>query len=336
MGKFKMPSIKEIEQEEASKTKEVKKEQLKVGAGLFSDVSKGSVVMKVTNIPREKIKKNENNNYSIKGIASLAESIRSFGLAQPLHVAPEKDGVYILLGGERRLTAIDRLIEDPAVDEWNEDTLIPCVVKGIDDVKLDLSPENKERYAIITTNREQRQYTDGDKFMEVQEWKKIIEELREKGYEYISQYDEEGNEKEIPIKGAKTRDILSQTTGMSRGQVNKFETVNNQGSSDLKNALLDGKISVSVAEKAAKEMTEEEQDRVAKEADGKKVTSADIDRLKDPVENAREKITPEVFRKDVKKITSALKEKAVMLDEKGFMKYHSLITQIEKLLGGHE
>lgn len=331
MGKFKMPSIKEIEQE----TEQVGTgEKFKVGTGLLSDVSKGSVIMKITNIPRSKIAKNPNNKYSISGIPSLAESIKQYGLVQPLHVAPAEEGEYRLLGGERRLTAIDLLIKDPEAAEWTEDTLIPCVVKGIDDVKLDLSPENKERYAIITTNKEGRVYTDGDTYMEIQEWKKIIDELREKGIEYISQYDDEGKESRIPIRGEKTRDILTRTTGISRGQVNKFETVSKKGSEGLKNALLDGKISVSVAEKAAKELSQEEQEKVAEAAEqGKKFTTASLKTREGT--GKEKKLTPEGFREDIKKITSRLEENEILLDGEAAEKYYFHIRQIEKLLGGH-
>ena len=102
---------------------------------------------------------------------------------QPLHVDdPDPEtGTYKLLGGERRLTAIDLLIEDESVTEWTKDTLIPCVVRGKDAVKLDLSDENKERYAIITTNKEQRIYTDADRYMEIQEWKKSFRNFVKRG-----------------------------------------------------------------------------------------------------------------------------------------------------------
>lgn len=330
MGKFKLPSIQDIEQEQ----QEEKKEKLQVGAKLFADKPVDNV-MKIVYIPRNKIRKNEKNKYSIKGIASLAESIKTYGLVQPLHVAPAEDGMYTLLGGERRLTAIDLLIKDKETKDWNEDTLIFCVVKGLEDVKLDLSEENKERYAIITTNREQRKYTDADQYMEIQEWKLIIEELREKGIEYISQYDDDGNEKPIPIKGEKTRDILTQTTGISRGQINKFETVHNQGSDELKTALMDGKISVSVAEKAAKEMTPEQQKKVVAAAEkGEKLTAAHVTKLQ--TNGNRKTITPQQFRKDIKNITSALKQKDISLDGMEVDKYYFYIRQIEKLFGGHE
>ena len=116
MGKFKIPSIKEIEPERGEDTGE----RFRVGSGLLSDVSKGSVLMKITNIPRDKIVKNPKNKYSISGIPSLAESIKQYGLVQPLHVAPAEEGKYLLLGGERRLTAIDLLIGEIGRASWRE------------------------------------------------------------------------------------------------------------------------------------------------------------------------------------------------------------------------
>lgn len=329
-GNFKMPSIKDVEQEENKDV--VVKEKFKVGAGLLSDVSKGAVVMDVVNIPRDQIQKNPNNHYSISGIESLAESIKQYGLLQPLHVMKTENG-YRLLGGERRLTAIDTLIKDDAVSDWTEDTLIPCVVKDAEDVKLDLSPENKERYAIITSNREQRAYTDGDRYMEIQEWKKIIDELRSKGIEYINGVDEEGNEKKVGIKGEKTRDILAQATGMSRGQINNYETVHNSGTDKLKDALLQGKISVSTAAKAAKDLTDEEQDSIAEAVEkGEKVSPADI------AAQAKKEyvLTQTEFKKDIKNILSAIKEKEISLDGKEQEKYHFHIRQLEKLIGGQK
>lgn len=330
-GKFKMPSIKDVEQEESKDT--AVKEKFKVGAGLLSDVSKGSVVMKITNIPREQIEKNPNNKYSISGIPSLAESIKTYGLGEPLNVVATENGTYKLLGGERRLTAIDMLIADETVTEWNETTLLPCVVKNLDDIKLDLSQENKERYAIITTNKEQRTYSDGDTYMELQEWKKIVEELRSKGIEYIDGVDEDGNEKPIAIKGEKTRDILSRTTGISRGQVNKFETVHNKGSEKLKDALLGGKISVSTAAKAAKKLPDAEQDAIAEAAEqGKEITGADVeDRVRE-----RLNVTPAMFRKDIENIFTAIKEKEISLDGHEQEKYHFHINQLEHLFRGHK
>lgn len=327
MGKFSVDSIKGV-------TKD-KGERVQVGAGLLSEVSKNQVATKVIQVPRNLIDKNPNNKYSIRGIASLANSIRDYTLVEPLHVSRKPDGRYLLLGGERRLSAIDRLIADKEVLEWTEDTLIPCIDKGTELIKLPLSEENKERYAIIITNKEARKYTDGDMYIEIQQWKRIIEELRENGIEYIDGSDEDGEESQIQIKGQTTRDILTKTTGLSRGQINKYEKVDKQGSEALKDALLNNKVSVSVAAKAVESLDKDEQENLAKASETANIRSGDVKNYKKATAQARQ-LTPEMFQKDTEEIMKNLNERKILLDESAEEKYHFYIRQIENLLGGHK
>lgn len=327
MGKFSVGSIKGV-----TKNQE---EKVQVGAGLLSEVSKNQVAAKIIQVPRNLIDKNPNNKYSIKGIASLANSIRDYTLIEPLHVSRKPDGRYLLLGGERRLAAIDRLIADKEVSDWTEDTLIPCVDKGTELIKLPLSEENKERYAIIITNKEARKYTDGDMYIEIQEWKSIIEELREKGIEYIDGSDEDGEESRIRIKGETTRDILTKTTGISRGQINKFEKVDKKGSDALKDALLNNKISVSVASRAVENLDKDEQENLVKASENTDIRSGDVKKYKKTGTRTTQ-LTPEMFQEDTAGILKNLSEGKILLDESAEEKYHFYIRQIENLLGGHK
>ena len=57
-------------------------------------------------IPYEKIIPSKLNDFPVNDIEELTESLRLFGLLQPLVVKPDGDGTYLLLGGERRYTAI--------------------------------------------------------------------------------------------------------------------------------------------------------------------------------------------------------------------------------------
>ncbi len=57
-------------------------------------------------IPYEKIIPSKLNDFPVNDIEELTESLRLFGLLQPLVVKPNGDGTYLLLGGERRYTAI--------------------------------------------------------------------------------------------------------------------------------------------------------------------------------------------------------------------------------------
>lgn len=142
------------------------------------------------------------------------------------------------------------------------------------------------------------------------------------------------DEETINIKGEKTRDILSKTTGMSRGTVNKFEKVTNKGSDALKDALLDGKISVSVAEKAT-ELNEEEQKKLVKKAEkleqeGKKLQVSDV-----TVQSTQKvNLSEYEWTKDTEDIVAMLQQNDVKLDEQALKKYHFYIKQIKKIVGG--
>ena len=124
MPKFNKELFRGLDSLKADQTEEP---TLKVGAGLLNDKSKND--LKISYLNRDDIEKNEMNKYSIAEINSLAWSLDHTGLIQPLHVKAMENGKYKLLGGERRLTAIDQLIADPENTKWTQDSLIPCVVK---------------------------------------------------------------------------------------------------------------------------------------------------------------------------------------------------------------
>ena len=326
MGKFNTQAIRGTES-----NKEIKE---KIGEGLLSDVSKGNLKgSREINIPRNLIRKNPNNKYSIDGIKGLAENIRVRGIIQRLEVKAESDGTYMLLGGERRITAVDMLIENPEVEEWTEDSLIPCIVTNVENINLDLTYENKERFAILSTNQWNRKYNSADRIIEIEEWGKIIAELRQNGVQSIIGYDEEGNEKEIKIKGEKTKDIISQTTGASRGIINDVAYVKSHGSDELINAVMENKVSISTAAKAARELDYEEQKKLAEASKREKVTGKNISDFKKISENNGKVITPQVLRKDLKKITKLVKDKEIILDETSLKSYYSYIEKLENLLG---
>ena len=56
------------------------------------------VKMEIVNIARENLVNNPENSYSIRGIDGLTESIKNYGLGEPLNVKKMDDGNYMLLG----------------------------------------------------------------------------------------------------------------------------------------------------------------------------------------------------------------------------------------------
>ena len=242
--------------------KENSKENISVGAGLLSEVSKEleTDLLKIVQIKREDIEVSENNFYSISNIESLKQSIDTIGLKQPLMVHQKENGKYKLLGGERRLTALDELI---AEGKWNKP--IPCVVQDYNKIKMPVSDELKEMYCIITTNREQRDYTDADLANEIKELKKLYAELRKSGVEdIIVGIGEDGTEIKKIIKGVKTKELIAKDLNISSGRVASFDKVQNNGSEALKQALSENRISIVAAEEALKLSKEEQEELIAK------------------------------------------------------------------------
>ena len=329
MGKFNVNSIRGYDKIKDIK-EDVSGEEYKFGSGLLSDASKEVVKMNIVNIEREKINKNPKNKYKIGEIDTLAESIKIYGIVNPLNVRKNSDDTYTLLGGERRITAIDKLIDDPNVPDWNEYTLIPCVIKDLDKIKLPISDEMKEKYAIVTTNKEARKYTDSDRYYEMQAWKEIIEELRSNGVEMLNDVDEDGEENSIQIKGEKTMDILSKVTGMSRGQVQRYDKVEKKAEPELLNAMLDDNISVGVAEKATDVLSSEQQKKLAKDSRKKKIQPSDVEKYKD--DDEKTELTSIQFKNDIANISDAVKDGKAYLSEKERKEYDKLIKKLEKLI----
>ena len=207
--------------------------------------------MTIRFIERKNIVKNEKNFYNIGDIENLAVSIEDLGLKQPIEVMRIGEDQYKVLGGERRLTAIDQLIEK---GKWNRE--IPCVVTDLDEIKLPLSDEDKEMYSLVTTNSEQRKRTDGELLKEISILKEIYQKLKKQGIEHMTL--EDG--KEILLQG-KTRDIVAETLGVSTGKIAEINKVEKHGSKVLMEALIEDEITSKTAAKVA-DMPKEEQDEL--------------------------------------------------------------------------
>ena len=80
----------------------------------------------VTNIPVEKLKPFPNHPFQVRDDDSMretVESIKTYGVLQPVIVQPTKDGDYEILSGHRRKHAC----------ELAERKTIPAIVRELDD-----------------------------------------------------------------------------------------------------------------------------------------------------------------------------------------------------------
>lgn len=255
---------------------------LKVASKLLNSASKSlrKTLLDVKYIKRDRIRKNPKNRVSIDGIEELAQDIKMAGLEQPLVVYPKEDG-YMLLTGERRLTAIDRLIES---GDWDpEADYIPCIERPLDLYQLPLNEDLKERYAILRTNAFNRKLTDADLLVQTEDYQKIVRELKKQGYkEMIIGYDENGDPVKQDITG-RTRSVVADMVGVSTGQVSKIENILKNASEGVREAVEDGEMSIAAASKLAS-YDRDTQEKFINENDVSGLTAKDVSRRAGPAE----------------------------------------------------
>lgn len=231
--------------------------------------------MKITMIPYEDIVRNEHNHYSIEDIESLAASISDVGLREPLEVKALDDDRYMIIGGERRYTAIGQLRAEGSTRY----DLVPCIVVDIQSIDLPLSDELKELYVLTTTNAEQREKTDYDLMLQVQNLNRIYNELRAVGY---------------PLRG-RQRDMIADKLGISPTQVQRYSSINKHLDEDLKKDFKEGKMPLTVASAAAALPKEKQAALKDLTAEKEVITQKDVDQ----VASVTSSCSPQEIKKEV-------------------------------------
>lgn len=148
-----------------------------IGSNLLNDVSKANKQaedFKVVPLDINLLDPNEDNEgMSLDDIEELAQSILDNGLDQNFVVVPKRNGRYKILTGHRRRLACLKLIAE-GHEEWK---YVPCLIKDISKITLNLSDTAKERYALLTTNLERRKNTLRDEMKMLDLANSIFDEL---------------------------------------------------------------------------------------------------------------------------------------------------------------
>lgn len=314
------------------------------GAGLLNEASKNLAKknMEITYIPREEIYKNPKNGYSISDIENLADLIYVMGLREPLGVKPEGSG-YKLIEGERRLTAIDKLIAD---GKWEGD--IPCIIREKKlKVNLDvLSDEEKEILEIAGTNAGQRKYTASDYLLEVEKLEPIYKKLKAAGIVEFTYESDTGEEITQSLKGKKSREVVAERMGVSQAQVAKISKVANNGTAELREMVKEGRVAnIAVAAEIAS-MEEEDQRRLIEQHDRRLIeqhlkenliviSKKDVEAFKNSKSLESNTSTyvldDKEFTKLTKKIRKSLKSEPKILGQEEYMDVLKKIRSLEKL-----
>lgn len=150
-----------------------------LGGNLLSDLSKAvpKNEFQVRHIPLEDIIPNDKNEkFSMSDIEELKQSIKDVGLQQNLVVMPVGDK-YKLLTGHRRFQALTELLA-----EGDKRFLsVPCLVKQIADIDLNISDESKEIYLLATTNAENRHNTLAENIELMRMLNQVYDEIEQNG-----------------------------------------------------------------------------------------------------------------------------------------------------------
>lgn len=187
----------------------------------------------------------------------LKHSIELVGVLQPLLVKRDAGGKYSVIAGHRRRLASIALVEE-GKEEYRQ---IPCVIK---------KESVLDRLALIMANRF-RDKTDWEKMNEAIEAEELAAQLKE--------------EHKLP---GRTRDLLSEITGISTAQLGRYKAIHNNLNPLLMAEFKENNIGLSVVSEICG-MPEEYQKQAAEIfMENEILTLADIKELKKQEEAARQ------------------------------------------------
>lgn len=204
------------------------------------------VPMQVEMLPIDWIVPNPDNKiYHVGDVSQLAEDIRNNGVRQPLEVVQTGGMTYKLIGGERRLTACQELL-DGGDDRFSS---LPCIV-------LESKGELDDRIALITANATARELTDGERLAQYEALKDALTAKKQAGQ----------------LEG-KVRDALCKILGEGSGTVARLNAISANCTEDIKGKLHRGEIGLMEAYRHAQSVAETQ--RKAKQPEPLKSTSSE-------------------------------------------------------------
>lgn len=202
-----------------------------ISEGMLSGISKNTEKVstleakenfKFEYVDIEKIRKNKNNFYEINDIDELVEDISINGLNHNLVVRPIENGLYELISGERRYTALSKLVER-GKDRFKK---VPCKISDLNDLDSEI--------VLIQANAQSRELSDADKLKQIERLTELYNIKKSKGE-----------------KVGKIRDRISKDTGLSPAQVGRYSAISKGLIKELKEILEQGNLSISNASEFA-------------------------------------------------------------------------------------
>lgn len=178
---------------------------------------------KIDYIDIDKIIRNEKNFYEINNIDELVEDISINGLNHNLVVRPTNKGLYEIISGERRYTALKKLVKN-GEDKFKK---VPCKISDLNDLDSEI--------VLIQANAQTRELTEIDKLKQVQRLTELYRMKKKKG-------------ERVGV----IREVVAKDTGLSMTQVGRYDTINKKLIPELKNILEKGDLTIASASEFAK------------------------------------------------------------------------------------
>ncbi|GAA0865968.1 ParB/RepB/Spo0J family partition protein [Paraclostridium tenue] len=202
-----------------------------ISEGMLSSISKNTEKVvtleakdnfKFEYIDIDNIVPNIKNFYEISNIDELAEDISLNGLNHNLVVRPIENNKYELISGERRYTAIKKLIDKGE----NHLKLVPCKIKTLNDLDAEI--------VLIQANAQSRELTESDRLKQIERLTELYNIKKNKGE-----------------KVGRIRERISEDTGLSPAQVGRYATISKGLIQELRDLLDKGNLSISNANEFA-------------------------------------------------------------------------------------
>ena len=216
-----------------------------------------------------KIYSNSKNFYPQEGIEEKAAEILAVGMLENIAVmyAPEEQGEYRIISGERRWRALKMLAEQG----YKEFEIVTCQVR---------SPANphEEKIELIIANSSRVKDT-ATLLREEAELKEELEYMRENGIK-LRGYD---------LESGRLRDVIAGMLKMSKTKIAQIETVNNNLIPELREALEQKHITFSAAYELAGMAEAEQREALEKYMEDGELSYKTIKEMKQEMDAACQK-----------------------------------------------
>lgn len=193
----------------------------------------------------ELIDSNPKNKYSIEDIKELALNIAINGRVEQPLIVYEKDGRYSITSGDRRFHAL-KYIQEHKLLNHDKLMLAPCFVRSFDNIAIpQLSDEQKEKWAIMSTNVNNRNMTQADMMQQAEDLLDIYNTLKDASdiSEDYKQY--------FGDMSSKTK-FLQSNLGVGKTTANALKNVSEKAIPVVKESVKKGELSVQEGDKISK------------------------------------------------------------------------------------